>query len=151
MSALGDTLSNYLNNSFLDGSVAAYHFNRDAVKQQNLNENNKGFGLEHDSGKWRQMLGYYDNSYNKHSNYALLGYTPLKYDTSIGQFKLGGVGGLISGYPNAPIVPAAGLLATYQNGRFGANLMAVPSASNNGQNGYGFAGLQLRYKLGNDN
>lgn len=139
-------MPNFLDNTYLDANLGSYHWNRDAVKDMNFRETNPGLGLEHDSGKWRQMIGEYLNSNKKHSNYALLGYTPFQTQTPLGLLKAGIVGGGITGY-DVPVAPALGLLATLQNGKYGLNFTAVPDASMNGHKAYGFAGLQARYKL----
>ena len=134
----------FLDNLYLNANLKAYHFNRDAGKR--LNETNPGLGLEYEKGDLRTFLGQYKNSIGKKSRYGLLGYTPLKAKTSLGDFSAGVIGGGITGY-GMPLAPALGLLGTYQKGNFGLNLTVVPSASVDGKKAYGFAGLQARYKL----
>lgn len=141
------SLSDFLDNLYLDANLTAYHWNRDKTKKYDYNEVNPGLGIEHDSGDWRQMIGRYKNSLNGKSNYGLVGYTPLQYDTPIGNLKLGGVAGGVTGYPMASIAPAAGLLATLQRGNLGLNLMAVPTVKFGDTTADGFAGLQARYKI----
>ena len=138
--------NNFLNNLYLDQNLAAYHWDRNAVKEKNFNEVNPGLGIEYDNGKWRGMLGNYLNSMRGNSNYGLLGYTPIIKNTDYGTFKAGMIGGGVTGY-DLPIAPVAGLLGSYQNGKFGLNLMAVPDAEIGGKKAYGFAGLQARYKF----
>lgn len=127
---------------YLNYSVASYHHDREAVKRRNLNEINNGLGLERDSGNFRQMVGGYKNSRHKTSIYALVGYTPLKFDN----FKLGVVGGGLTGYAYT-VVPAGGLLGTYQFNNFGINITVVPDAKIGKHNLKGFTALQLRYRL----
>jgi len=134
-------------NYYLDTNLASHHWDRQVVAEKNLNEQNYGIGIERDKDKWRQMMGYYINSLAKPSWYALLGYTPLSYDTAIGKLQLGVVGGGVTGYPNMPVAPAAGLLASLSGKDFGVNLMATPSAKMGAAQAYGFAGLQARYKF----
>lgn len=130
------------NDIYINYSVAAYHHDREAVKSRNLNEINNGLGLERDSGNFRQMIGGYKNSNSKTSVYALVGYTPLKFDN----FKFGVVGGGLTGY-GYPITPAGGLFGTYQFNNFGVNITIVPDAHIGKHKIYGFTGLQLRYIL----
>lgn len=134
-------------NWYLDANLSAYHLDRDRKNQMNYNESNPGFGIEHDDGDWRQMFGQYKNSLRGNSNYALLGYTPIHYDTPYGNFKLGGVVGGITGYPYLPLTPAAGLLGTYDYGNFGANLIVTPTVRSGDKQFDGFIGLQGRYKF----
>lgn len=134
-------------NWYLDRNIRAYHLDRAKKDLMDYNEVNPGLGIEHDSGDWRQMFGQYKNSLRGNSNYALLGYTPLHYDTPYGNFKFGGVVGGVTGYPLMPVVPAAGLLGTYDYGKFGANLIATPTVTVNGNQVDGFLGLQGRYKF----
>ena len=135
-----------IDNLYLDANIGSYHWNRNNVAKHNLQEINPGIGIEKDFGLLRGMLGYYKNSIGRHSNYAILGYTPLIYDSFIGEFKLGGLAGVLSGY-NIPIAPAIGFLGTYQKNNFGINLIATPSVTFGDDEAYGFAGLQARYKF----
>lgn len=135
-----------LQNLYLNQNLSAYHFDRQATKDKNLNETNPGIGIEHQNGDFRQMLGQYLNSKGRKSNYALVGYTPFNMQGSFGKLSAGIVGGGITGY-TVPITPAVGLLGSYQNGRMGVNITAVPDATVNGQKAHGFLGAQLRYKL----
>lgn len=132
-----------LSDLYLDANLGSYHWDRGA----NMNERNPGLGLERDTGDWRQMLGMYKNSLGKPSGYAMLGYTPLQYQTALGELKLGGLAGALSGY-EMPVVPALGLLASLQRGRLGLNFIATPSAKMGDKRALGFAGLQARYRLG---
>jgi len=126
---------------YLDVSVAAYHWNRKATVDNDFNEINAGVGFTRDVGDERWMAGFYKNSVRKYSTYVLYGYTPIK----VGEVKIGFVVGGITGYQYM-IVPAAGLLLTYQPScNLGINLLATPNFPKN--NVYGFLGLQLRFKL----
>jgi len=132
---------------YLDQSLSAYHWNRDKKNQMDYNETNPGFGLEYQDGDMRYMLGQYLNSLRNNSNYALAGYMPVHADTGIGRFSAGVVGGGITGYPVADVVPAAGLMGSYEKGPFGVNLMAVPNAKIGSTDIDGFLGLQAKYNL----
>jgi hypothetical protein len=125
---------------FLDQNQAAYHFDRKAVAEKNLNESNPGIGLEREDGDWRQMVGVYKNSDRKNSVYGLVGYTPVH----AGGFSAGVFGGGVTGY-ETPVQPAGGLLMTYQGKNMGVNLTAIPNVPS--KNVYGFIGLQLRYAM----
>lgn len=127
---------------YIDYSVASYHHNREAVKSRNLNEINNGLGLELDNGSLRKMVGFYKNSRHKTSIYGLVGYTPFKFDN----FKFGVIGGGLTGYSKY-VVPAGGLLGTYQFNDFGLNVTVVPSAKILNHKIQGFTGLQIRYRL----
>lgn len=133
-------------NLYLDRNLASYHWDREETKKRDFNEVNPGLGIEYDNGEWRGMLGQYLNSHRKNSNYALAGYTPYIKNTDYGTFKAGLIGGAVTGY-NESAVPMAGLLGSYQNGKFGLNLMAVPDAFLGDKKVFGFAGLQGRYKF----
>jgi len=132
---------------FIDTSISAYHWNRDKKEKMNYNETNTGFGIEHEDGDYRIMLGQYLNSLRKNSNYALMGYSPFHVNTDYGKFSAGIVGGGITGYPAGDITPALGLLGSYENQDFGINLIATPNAKIGDKDVDGFLGLQGRYKI----
>lgn len=140
-------LSDLLDDLYLNQNISAYHWNRDKKEKENYNEVNPGIGLELKDGDMRYMIGNYLNSLRNNSNYGLVGYTPFNADTSIGKFSAGIVGGGITGYPTGDITPAAGLLGSYEKGRFGINLLAVPNAKVGGKDVDGFLGIQGKYKL----
>lgn len=79
---------------------ASYHF-----QQRNYipyNQANDGFGLRYAfDDKWSAQAGHYRNSlsfpgYNFFSNYGIVEYMP--YSFAGGNLRLGGFGGLVSGY-----------------------------------------------------
>lgn len=123
---------------YLDQNISAYHFDRNAVQEPNLNESNPGLGYEHGVGSLKYMVGGYKNSDRKNSLYAMLGYQPIQ----VGDFKAGVFGGGATGY-DLPVQPVAGGLLSYDGKYFGANLTLVPNVPS--QHVYGFAGLQLKY------
>ena len=129
--------------NYLDINVGCYHWDRQAVKEYNFNENNFGIAYEHDNGNFLETIGYYNNSLRVNSDYALVGYEPIK----LGSVKLGVIGGVITGYKykSAPFVPAIGAIATYNTSFGGINLIATPNYKSMGV--YGFLGLQLKIKF----
>jgi hypothetical protein len=99
------------------------HFDRDP----RYNENNFGFGVE-----WRRttevalMVGVYDNSLGKASQYAAVNWQPWQ----IGPVKLGAAIGLLNGYPaigRGGTFFAALPMASIEGRRFGINLGLIPS------------------------
>lgn len=139
---LAVSLPSFAADTYLDVNLASYHWGREDVTQNNLNEINPGIGIEHDTGEWRQMVGVYLNSIRRASTYALLGYTPFRTDT----LSLGVVGGVVTGY-FIEVAPAVGLIATLQFSDIGVNIIAVPNAHVMHKDVNGFVGLQVRYKL----
>lgn len=125
---------------YINQNLTAYHYDRDAVREKNFNENNPGIGYESDDGIHRVMLGGYKNSERRNSLYALAGYTPFR----LGDLQAGIVGGGVTGY-RRDITPVLGLLMSKKLGDLGVNLVLSPNVPK--QNVYGFAGLQLRYPL----
>jgi hypothetical protein len=127
---------------YIDQNIAAHHFDRKAVDELHLNENNPGLGYEHvdpESGI-RTLIGAYRNSIRKNSIYALMGYSPLR----AGDFSAGIVAGGVTGY-DRPVAPAVGGLLSYDGPDYGANVVLVPNVPS--KNVYGYAGLQMKYKL----
>jgi len=141
------TLADIIRNSSIDMNLSAYHWNRDKKAVKDYNEVNTGVGITYAKGDTRYMLGQYLNSLRHNSNYALVGKTLLDTDTLIGKFGLGVVGGGITGYPLADVVPALGLLGTYDTKNFGVNLIATPNVKVGDKDVDGFLGLQGRYKF----
>ncbi|MBM5572852.1 MULTISPECIES: hypothetical protein [Deefgea] len=128
--------------------VLTHHFDRQAVIDDNLNENNPGFGIERSNGLWHWMLGAYRNSIRQTSVYAQLGWTPLQWHFSeSGNLSLGAAGGLLTGYQNTekgyPVVPAGGLFASLETPyHFGMNLFIVPTVKSFQVEG--FVALQIK-------
>jgi len=126
---------------YITANIAAYHLDRDATEKLNLNETNPGIGFEVKKGNLGLAVGNYQNSIRNNSNYALVTYTPI----NVGIFGFGVVGGAVTGYNAAPVVPAAGLLVTVNTNTVGANIIITPDVPELGV--YGFVGLQLTYKI----
>ncbi len=102
---------------------------------------NPGLGVERDMdesgyGPWALTAGYLRNSYDKHSVYGGVRWTPL----AAGPFRFGLYGLAASGYPSPILVLP---VITVEGRNIGANLIAVPNLP-----GYsGYLGLQLRFAL----
>lgn len=110
-------------------TTTSYHFNRD----KGYNERNLGVGLEYRlSDEWAIAGGFYRNSFYRHSNYVMGAYTPFE----MGGWRAGGLFGIVTGYDSGPTPVALGLV-TKGWGRFGINIVAVPSV----------VGLQVKWTL----
>ena len=115
--------------------VQTRHFNRQAVIDDHLSEDNPGLGIERSNGRWHWMAGAYRNSIRQTSVYGMLGYTPLAIDIPLNStLALGAAAGLLTGYQNTqkgyPIVPAGGALLSWETPyHFGVNVFLVPTLS----------------------
>jgi hypothetical protein len=127
--------------TFVNVNVAAYHYDRAAVAERGFNEHNLGAGLEFTKDDVGAMVGEYTNSMRRTSWYALGKYTPIH----AGVFSFGVVAGGVTGYLLAPVTPVFGAIATAQWQRVGVSIVLTPSMPE--KDTYGFAGLQLRFKL----
>lgn len=127
------------------------HFDREAVRVNNLSEDNPGLGIERSNGLWHWLAGAYRNSNRRTSVYGMVGYTPLGFDLPAeSKLSAGFAGGLLTGYNNNqngyPIVPAAAAVITWESKRhFGANLFLVPSLKS--YQVEGFAAIQLKFSF----
>ena len=85
----------------------------------------RGIGYEHQlSKKTRLAVGYYDNSNCDDSFYVAGAWLPLR----VSDWKLGVMGGVVSGYSNA-ILPAGGLIFAYEpEKKVGFNIIFIPPA-----------------------
>lgn len=103
-------------------TLASVHTKRN----QNLNEQNYGFGLEyHERRDLLYMAGSYINSHEKRSIYALAGWTPI----DLGIIRLGMLAGFVNGYPkfnDGKITPAVVGLARIEFEKLGVNLTLIP-------------------------
>jgi hypothetical protein len=118
----------------------SYHFQKD----QNLNNNNWGVGLEYRFNTVASAtIGNFKNSDNGHSSYAGIYYQPI----AIGPIKLGVVAGGFNGYQstnNGGWFPAVLPAITIEGGRFGANVFFIPTV---GDKVHGAISFQLKVKL----
>ena len=110
---------------------------------ESFNEFNPGIGVEL---QWQPRhaiaAGYFLNSVDEDSLYALYHYTPLQ----LGPFvRVGGMLGVVTGYPgynDGGLAPGGGFIAKIEGQRFGANLIFLPKISGVTPNT-----LRLQFKL----
>lgn len=113
---------------------------------ESFREFNPGVGIE---VQWQPRhavaAGYFLNSIDEDSLYALYHYTPLQ----LGRFvRVGGMLGAVTGYPgynDGGIAPAAGLIAKVEGARVGANLIYLPQISGSIPH---TLGLQFKLRFG---
>lgn len=110
---------------------------------ERFNQENWGAGLE---VQWKPRhaasAGYYRNSVDEDSFYALYHYTPLQLGRYV---RVGGMAGVVTGYPgynDGGIAPAGGLVAKVEGDRVGVNLIYLPKISDITPNT-----LALQFKL----
>lgn len=103
-------------------TLASYHVN---PLRDGYNEKNFGAGVEYQDGDLLVTAGGYRNSFNRNSAYAMIGGLPINF----GPFRIGGVVGLVNGYPrmnNGGIVPAAAGVIALEGEQAGVNLIIIP-------------------------
>jgi hypothetical protein len=113
---------------------------------ESFNQENWGAGVEL---QWQPRhaasAGYYRNSVDEDSWYALYHYTPLQLGRHL---RVGGMAGVVTGYPgynDGGIAPAGGLVAKLEGDRVGMNLIYLPKISNITPN---TLALQFKLRLG---
>ena len=125
---------------WINPGMYSYHFQKD----QNLNNNNWGVGLEYRFNTVASAtIGNYKNSDNGHSSYAGIYYQPF----AIGPLKVGVVAGGFNGYQstnNGGWFPAVLPAITVEEGRFGVNVFFIPTV---GDRVHGAISLQLKIKI----
>ena len=127
----------------LDLSTTCIH--NKAAARRHLNQVNPGLGLEYPLSRDIGLAGgFYRNSFERTSAYALVDWTPLHLRLPAGlSASMGIAGGVVSGYahvnPVAPFAAAALIRMIRGARRWGINLVAVPNVSASS----GFIGLQL--------
>lgn len=130
-------------------NVGSYHF-EDAEEYlgpgRSFNERNLGIGVE---VQWQPRhalaAGYFRNSVDEDSFYALYHYTPIALGRHV---RAGGMIGLVDGYPgynDGKAAPGGGLVVKAEGARVGANLVVLPRIP--GSTPWTL-GLQLKLKLG---
>jgi hypothetical protein len=128
------------NELWVNPGMYSYHFQKD----QNLNNNNWGIGLEYRFNTVASLtVGNFKNSDNGHSSYAGIYYQPI----AIGPVKLGVVAGGFNGYQstnNGGWFPAVLPALTIEEGRFGVNVFFIPTV---GDKVHGAISFQLKVKL----
>jgi hypothetical protein len=111
-----------------DAMIASHHINPD----RKFDEFNPGVGLECSVTKqWAASVGYFRNSLDRPSFYGGVVFTPEL--THWGWFRLGLMGGLISGYnygrwgigPNGSTGPVLAPTIITQFGRFAVNFILI--------------------------
>jgi hypothetical protein len=125
---------------WVNPGMYSYHFQKD----QNLNNNNWGIGLEYRFNTVASAtIGNYRNSDNDRSSYLGIYYQPI----ALGPVKLGVVAGGFNGYQstnNGGWFPAVLPAITVEEGRFGANIFFIPTV---GDKVHGALSVQLKIKL----
>ena len=116
---------------WLDTMVASQHF-----PDRGFNQFNPGIGVEADWTDWQIAVGTYRNSYDRQTNYAMVGFLPVH----VGSVSLGVVGGPATGYA-FPVIGA--FEAAYRAKSWGVNILAVPPV----MKGAAVIGLQLVWRL----
>lgn len=128
------------NRLWLNTGFYSAHFD----SQQGLRNANPGLGFEYKlDDTWSATGGRFINSDNAHSSYLGAYYQPWSFTGA----KLGVVGGLFNGYPNAfkgGWFPALIPVATWEGERFGLNVALVPPIKNRL---YGAVSFQLKVRL----
>ncbi|MBS1992568.1 MAG: hypothetical protein JSS83_18750 [Cyanobacteria bacterium SZAS LIN-3] len=113
-------LENAFKNAWVDVNGVSYHFKRNPKH----NERNWGVGLEFPvSDRSTVLVGTYNNSNWRQSNYVWYEYTPWH----IGPVKFGLMGGGVTGYRSGMnVMPVAGLAFTGGSDRVGFNIVCLP-------------------------
>lgn len=133
---------------WVDVNVASYHFESadDYLGPgRQFNQNNYGAGVE---VQWQPRhavsAGYYRNSVDRDSGYALYHYTPFALGRHV---RVGGMVGLVSGYPgynHGDPAPAGALVAKIEYARAGLNLIYLPRLPGSTPD---TLGLQFKFRL----
>lgn len=130
-------------------NLGSYHFvgeGRFVPPGESFREFNPGIGVELQWGPRHGLAaGYFRNSVDDDSFYALYHYTPLQFGRFV---RVGGMFGVVTGYPgynDGGIAPAGGLVAKVEGDRVGINLVYVPEISNAVPN---TLGLQFKWRFG---
>ena len=115
---------------WLDVNLASQHFGDEdefLAEGESFNEFNPGLGVE---VQWQPRhavaAGYFRNSVDDDSLYALYQYTPLQLGRYV---RVGGMVGAVTGSPghnDGGPAPAAGLVAKIEGARLGANVIVLP-------------------------
>lgn len=102
----------------------SHHFSERKSKKP-WNEENFGLGVRRDfNEQWSAQAGFFKNSYDRWSTYAIADYQPLSY----GPFQAGVFAGVRTNY-SRPVLPAAGAVVRWQGEVFSATVRAAPKIS----------------------
>jgi len=125
----------------VDLTLTAYHWDRQTVRDIDLNERNPGIGLHWTDGDHHKMIGGYKNSDYKQSAYVLAAYTPAH----IASAKVGITAGVVTGYLKE-YTPALGLYMVVPiTDTIDVNITATPTIKS--MKCYGFAGFQTSFRF----
>lgn len=129
-----------LDEIWLNAGFYSYHFEKD----KNLDDNGIGLGAEYRYSAVNSITaGRFHNSDRQMSSYAAWYWQPI----SVGPIRLGGLIGVINGYPKANAgdwFPLALPVASYEYKSIGFNFTAVPTYKDIL---HGSLSLQLKLKL----
>jgi len=130
-------------------NLASHHFGGEddfLAEGDSFNEFNPGIGAE---VQWQPRhavaFGYFRNSVDENSLYALYHYTPLQLGRYV---RAGAMLGVVTGYPgynDGGIAPGGGLIAKIEGNRLGVNLIFLPRISEVTPN---TLGLQVKLRFG---
>lgn len=130
-------------------NVGSKHFGGDRdflAPGESFNEFNPGLGVE---VQWQPRhavaVGYFLNSLDEDSLYALYHYTPLQLGRYV---RVGGMVGVVTGYPgynDGGIAPGGGFIAKVEGQRWGFNLIFLPEINEVTPN---TLGLQIKRRFG---
>lgn len=112
--------------------------------RSDFNQTHPALGLEYWlDDEWAIVAGRYKNSVNRKTNYFGAAYTPWSWH----DLRFGLVLGVADGYPKlnkgkwfSMLTP----IVTYENGRFGANLIIIPTISESVK---GAVAVQFKFRL----
>ena len=134
---------------WVDINIGSRHFGDRSgflAEGERFNEFNPGIGAEL---QWQPRHaiagGYFRNSVDRNSLYALYHYTPLQLGRYV---RAGGMLGAVTGYPgynDGGLAPAGGLVAKIEGERVGANLILLPRIRDVTPT---TLGLQLKVRIG---
>lgn len=107
-------------------SGASWHASNHGAGNTLFNEANLGLGYEHHLNENHTLaLGFYDNSYNRNTDYLLDLWQPLQWTPDIGKIKFGLAMGVVSGYVSDFFMPIAVPMLSYENRIWGVNLVTL--------------------------
>lgn len=110
----------------LVATIASWHASSHGGGDTVFNEVNPGLGYEYPLSESHTLgFGFYDNSYNRNTDYILDLWQPLQWTPDIGKIKFGLAMGLVSGYEGESFEPMAVPMLSYENHMWGLNLITL--------------------------